>query len=73
MSNSFVVNKNKKILEDDTGLNGEEILTRMCWKKSWKKNFINVTDSVGCDKKERKKILSTLYTTTQNRKFIIPF
>ena len=40
----------KNVLEDDTGLEAKEILTAMLDRGSWKKNFINVTDFVGCDK-----------------------
>ena len=38
----------RKVLEEDTGLEGEELLMAMMGKRSWMKNFIHVTDKVGC-------------------------
>ena len=38
----------KNVLEEDTGLEGEELLTVMLDRESWRKNFVHVTDSVGC-------------------------
>ena len=39
----------RMFLEDDTGLEGEELLTATMDRGSWMKNFILVIDKVGCD------------------------